>query len=202
VQPASALRETLPGTSPEPAALPLHAAQSLRDPDAPEDFPLLVGGTGLVLLHPFLPRFFETLGVKQPGCPELSSLPRAAALLHFLATGREEIFECDLAFIKVLLGLKPESPLCVAQGLITGNDREEAEALLQAAITHWPALRNTSPAGLRHSFLNRQGLLREADDGWRLQLERTGYDVLLDHLPWGIGVVKLPWMKRPLHTEW
>lgn len=202
VQPASAPRETPPGTSPGPAALPLLAAQSLRDPDAPEDFPLLVGGAGLVLLHPFLPRFFETLGVEQPGGPVLSSLPRAAALLHFLATGREEIFECDLAFIKVLLGLKPESPLSVAEGLITGNDREEAGALLQAAITHWPALRNTTPAGLRHSFLNRQGLLREAADGWRLQVERTGYDVLLDQLPWGIGVVKMPWMKRPLHTEW
>lgn len=167
-----------------------------------EDFPLLVGSAGLVLLHPFLPRFFATLGLKGPSEVVLSSLPRAAALLHLLATGREAVFEFELPFAKVLLGLEPGTPLCVTEGILGDADRDEAEALLKAVISHWPALKKTSPAGLRHSFLNRQGLLRKADNGWRLHIERTGFDVLLDQLPWGLAVVKLPWMKHPLHTEW
>jgi hypothetical protein len=35
-----------------------------------------------------------------------------------------------------------------------------------------------------------------------LQVEQKAVDVLLNTLPWGIGVIKLPWMKEILHTEW
>ncbi len=46
------------------------------------------------------------------------------------------------------------------------------------------------------------GDLLRVDEGWRLKVARTGYDVLLDRLPWGIGFVLLPWMKQPLYVEW
>ncbi|MEY2564937.1 MAG: hypothetical protein QOH88_3130 [Verrucomicrobiota bacterium] len=128
--------------------------------------------------------------------------PHAAALLHFLATGQEAVYEYDLVLIKVLLGVHPHSPLCVGEGLLTDLDREEAEVLLQAAIVHWSALKNTSSAGLRGSFLQRPALLREEENGWRLQVERQPFDLLLEYLPWGISVIKLPWMKQPLYLEW
>lgn len=171
---------------------------------AADEFPLTVSYAGLILLHPFLARFFESCGLKEADSADLSSLilPRAAALLHFLATGQEEIYEYELGFIKVLLGRMLDQSLCVCEGLLIEGDREEAESLLQATITHWSALKNTSVAGLRSSFLGRQGLLRESDQGWRLQIERLGYDVLIDRLPWGIGIVKLPWLTRPIYTEW
>ncbi len=169
-----------------------------------ETFPTAVRSAGLVLLHPFLPRLFETVALLRPGEPRLpaSELPRAAALLHWLATGRDEVLELELGFVKVLLGRRPEEPLLVDGGALTAADREEGEALLQAAISHWRALKGTTPAGLRASFLQRGGLLREEDAGWRLQMEPAAFDLLLDHLPWGIGVVKLPWMTRPVFTEW
>jgi hypothetical protein len=185
------------------AALWPQAANDLRPRDANE-FPLMVTHAGLILLHPFLPRFFECTGVKEEAGARLSPFlsTRAAALLHFLATGREEIYEYDLAFIKVLLGLYPDRPLCVSEGIVADSDKQEAESLLQSAITHWAALRNTSIAGFRSSFLNRQALLREDENGWKLQVERLAFDVLLDKLPWSISVVKLPWMTRPIYTEW
>jgi hypothetical protein len=169
-----------------------------------EDWALNVRQAGLILLHPFLARFFESCGVKEVESDQLSSsfLPRAAALLHFLATGQEEIYEYELGFIKILVGLTPDQSLCVCDGLLTKSDYEEATSLLQATITHWNALKNTSVAGLRSSFLSRQGLLRESDQGWRLQIERVGYDVLIDRLPWSISVAKLPWVTRPIYTEW
>jgi hypothetical protein len=168
------------------------------------DFPLLVAHAGLILLHPFLPRFFESTGLREETSVELTpfGLPRGAALLHYLATGRDAIYEYDLLFIKVLLGMDPETPLCVSEGLITEADRQEAETLLQSAITHWTALRNTSITGFRSSFLDRPALLRKEDQGWRLQVERQPFDVLLEHLPWSISVVKLPWMQQPIQTEW
>ena len=167
-------------------------------------FPLLVHQAGLVVLHPFLPRFFKNTALMEPDNPRISAfaLARAAALLHFLATGTEEVYEFELGLIKVLLGLHPETPLPACAGLLQPGDVEEAEVLLQSAITHWSALKNTSIQGLRASFLQRQALLREAEHGWTLQVERLPFDLLLDQLPWSIGIVKLPWMKTALYTEW
>jgi len=164
----------------------------------------MVHHAGLILLHPFLPRFFESTAVKNAGRPELSSdaLPRAAALLHWLATGEDEARELDSDFIKVLLGLRLESQLPVSEGLLAATDREEVDALLSAVIGHWSALKRTSVKGLRGSFLQRRGLLREQDQGFRLQVEPAPFDMLLGQLPWGIGTVKLPWMKKAIFTEW
>lgn len=167
-------------------------------------FPMLVQQSGLVLLHPHIPRLFENCGIKDSDSRELplSTLPHAAALLHFLATGREELYEYELGLIKVLLGLHPETPLPVCAGLLTSEDIEESEALLQSVIKHWSILKNTSTQGLRSSFIERQGLLREENKGWKLNVERSPYDMLLDQIPWSISIVKLPWMHRAIFTEW
>ncbi|MFO1433889.1 MAG: contractile injection system tape measure protein [Candidatus Competibacteraceae bacterium] len=173
-------------------------------PPVEAEFPVAVHQAGSILLHPFIPRFFETTGVKEPGHRELSAstLARAAALLHWLATAREEVYEYELGFIKVLVGLEPETALPVAEGLITAVDKQEADALLQAVIGYWSVLKNTSVAGLRTSFLQRPGLLRADENGWRLQVEPMPFDMLLNRLSWGIGIVKLPWMQKVIYTEW
>jgi hypothetical protein len=167
-------------------------------------FPLTVHQAGLVLLHPFITRLFAHTGIMEKGEPKLASfaLTRAAALLHFTATGREPVYEYELGLIKVLLGLHPHTVLLVCEGLLEARAREEVGSLLQAAITHWSALKSTSIDGLRSSFLQRQALLREEEHGWKLQVERKPFDVLLDQLPWSISIVKLPWMKKAVYTEW
>jgi hypothetical protein len=190
----------------DPATLPRDAREARsRDTDARRaPFGQMVHHAGLVLLHPFLPRFFESTAVKEAGKPALASgaLPRAAALLHLLAVGEEEVFELELDFIKVLLGLPLDAPLPVSEGLLLASDREEAEALLSSVIGHWRVLKSTSVRGLRSSFLQRPGLLREQDQGFRLQVEPAPFDMLLGQLPWGIGTIKLPWMKKAIFTEW
>jgi Contractile injection system tape measure protein len=167
-------------------------------------FALAVRAAGLVLLHPFLPALFDATGLRAPQSPALApaDLPRAAALLWWLATGEDEVLECQLGLVKVLLGLRPEDPLLVGPGLLSAGDRAEGEALLRAATGHWRVLKGTGVEGLRRSFLARGGLLRAEDLGFRLQVEPAAFDLLLGHLPWGLSVIKLPWMSRPLFTEW
>jgi hypothetical protein len=40
------------------------------------------------------------------------------------------------------------------------------------------------------------------EGSFKLRVGRKGHDMLLDTLPWGIGVVALSWMERTLWVEW
>ena len=167
-----------------------------------EPFGVAVANAGLILLHPFIAMLMERTGVRQGDAIPEHALPHAAALLHYLATGREEVQEWELGLVKVLLGLAPDATLLVAEGLLRPADREECEGVLLSAITHWTVLKNSSPALLRETFLRRGGLLHRGGEGWLLRVEPAPFDVLLGQLPWGLGLVKLPWMPHPLYTEW
>lgn len=202
----AALEATFPmrGGAPKPAAF-----HGMETPDARRDSASPGEGTlardaGLVLLHPYLERLFEAVAIARDDAGAISeaALPRAAALLHWLIAGREEIHEFELATIKVLLGVAPERTLLVAPGLLSEEDRAEADALLAAAISHWPVLGETSIDGLRRTFLQRRGALRDLGHAWSLQVEPAAFDVLLASLPWTFGIVRLPWMTRPIFIEW
>ena len=161
---------------------------------------LYIDNAGLVLLHPFLPRFFEALGIA--GDDRLLAPERALGLLHFLATGQVLAPEYELLLPKILCNIPLATPVPADTGLQEA-EKEEAAALLEALIRHWEALRSTTPDGLRGTFLIRPGKLTLRDDGdWLLQVESKSYDILLDQLPWGISMIQLPWMARMLWVEW
>ena len=162
-----------------------------------------VQNAGLLLLHPFLVRLFVNCGILTVNEKIISdpNLSKAGALLHFLATGRDEVYEFELGFIKVLLGLNPDQPLAVSKGLLSNSQKEEAESLLLSVIEHWSSLKNTSKEGLRSSFIQRNGLLIPCEDGWKVHLESAAYDVLLNTIPWSYSIVKLPWMPKPIYVE-
>lgn len=161
---------------------------------------LLLDCAGLVLLHPFLPQFFRALGVADDTA--LTQPDRALHQLHFLATGKTPAREHELVFAKILCGIPLDRP---AEGHIelTDNETDEAVNLLNTVIRYWDALKGTSPDGLRESFLRRPGkLVSSVDGGWELHVEKQTHDILLRHLPWGIGMIQLPWMPVLLHVEW
>ena len=159
-----------------------------------------IGCAGLVLLHPFLPRLFEGVGIAAED--KLMQPERALCLLHFLATGQRVAPEYELLLPKLLCNVPLEAPV---ESLIelTADEEAEAAALLQAVIQHWDALGDTSADGLRGTFLVRPGKLSRRDDGdYLLQVEPRSFDILMDQLPWGIGAIKLPWMEKMLWVEW
>ena len=159
---------------------------------------------GVILLHPFLPAFFKSLGyLNEKG--DFKNNPereRAVHLLYFLATGVEHAPEHELVFSKFLCGFDLETPL-KRKIHLTKKEKKESQQLLQSAIKHWSRLGNATPDVLRGSFLARPGKLSYAPvEGWLLQVEQEATDVLLNYLPWGLGVVRNRWMPGILLVEW
>lgn len=189
------------------STLPMREDAAVDDSDGSHDDPpgRIVSNAGLVLLHPYLPRLFDTVGLLAdvaPGPLPLERVPRALSLLHWLAANRDDAHELDLPFIKLLVGLQPDLPLPFDTPPVAEDDRKEAMALLEAVRNHWPALKGSDADTLRTAFLQRPGLLERRDSRWCLHLHNASFDVLLATLPWGLQWVKLPWMPEPLEVAW
>lgn len=207
---ATALERRWPGVTGQDDAQPVRDSAETVTPTTSRPLPstelreethgILVDNAGIILLHPFLPRLLEGLGVATDD--RVLDPGRAVCLLHHLATGELIAPEYQLPLAKVLCGVPLDEPVEADVGL-TDIDSEEVTALLEAAIGHWEVLRGTSPDSLRGEFLMRPGTLAvDADGDWLLRVEMRTVDILLDQLPWGISLVKLPWMRRLLRVEW
>ena len=167
-----------------------------------EETSLFVQNAGIILIHPFLPTLFEELGyVKSGSFIDEVGRHRAIHLIQYLANGEFETAEPDLSLNKLLCGLPFELP--VERRLdLSSREKEEAEHLLKTVVGHWKALKNTSPDGLRVNYFMREGKLAFTEMGWKLLVEQKTQDIMLGRLPWGIGVVKMPWMLDMLRVEW
>ncbi|MEX0769195.1 MAG: contractile injection system tape measure protein [Balneolaceae bacterium] len=163
-----------------------------------------IQNAGLVLMYPFLVSLFErTHLVKDKQFVNQQAQERGVHLLEYLVSGRQETPEEELFLNKLLCGLDPEFPVPPAIE-ITEQEDLECDKLLKDVIRQWKALKNTSPAALRSTFLQREGLVtREGlNGGWKIVIERNSFDVLLDKLPWGISIFKMPWNSFLIHVEW
>lgn len=163
---------------------------------------IYIQNAGMIILWPFLERFFEVLGLVEEGqFVDIQSQEQAVLLLEYLTTGRQQLPEYDLVLPKLLCAYPLEEPIANTLVLRT-HEMEEALGLLNAVIQHWGALKSTGPTGLQEAFLQREGKLSRASNGWSLQVEQKAYDFLLGQLPWGIGMLQLRWMSELLIVEW
>ena len=179
--------------------LPLHDTNSTLSEDT---IRTIVENSGLSLLAPYLTAFFKQLGFTEEGRFKTKSYAqRAAYLLEYIVSGRQRNYEYTMQLDKLLCGLKPGESLPRYKRL-TRLEINEADDLIASIIKNWKALKSTSPKGFRSSFLQRRGILTEQQDGWTLQVEKKGYDLLLDSIPWSFNLVKLSWMDKPVRVEW
>lgn len=163
---------------------------------------IFVENAGLVLLHPFLTGLFSNLQMTENGkFKSESNQSLAARVLQFLVFGENELSENFYPLNKILCGMGI-SQILEEEREINGDFKNECEELLRAVIGHWSVLKNTSIDGLRETFLQRNGKISRVEKGWKLQVERKTVDVLLDKLPWGLGIIKLPWMNEMMYVEW
>ncbi len=161
-----------------------------------------VENAGLVLLWPFLSHFFKHLGLTEENqFINGEALQRGIALLHYLVFEENEPAEYDLVLNRILCGMDLDRVFTLEKP-ITENEAEECSQLIKAVITQIPILKKMSVSGFRGTFLIRKGVLSQGDGVWLLRIERTTFDVILDHFPWGMNWIKLPWMTIPIQVEW
>ncbi|MEO5889195.1 MAG: contractile injection system tape measure protein [Ferruginibacter sp.] len=163
---------------------------------------LYIENAGLCLLAPYLPGFFKQLGYLENGAFRNKGFAmRAIYILQYITSGKIKSPEYLLQFNKLLCGFRIDDYITKSTRL-SKKEISEAGSLVEAVIRNWKALKNTSPDGLRESFLKRKGILFENDSKWTLQVEKKGYDVLLNTMPWGYSMIKFPWMKKFIQVEW
>ena len=155
---------------------------------------------GLVLAAPFLPRLFAMCDlVDRDKFRSKNHAGRAVQLLHRLAYG-EDGEERPWSRLACLLSAADASELSPVP--LADEEKERIDGLVATMIERWPIIGNTSPEGLRESFLQRPGHLQRLDALWQLDVEERSFDMLLDQLPWSFSIIKYPWMTDPIHVHW
>jgi hypothetical protein len=173
-----------------------------KEPNGEETQRVLVENAGLCLFAPYLCSFFTNLGyVRDNQFKNARSVYKAIHLLQYIATGKRKAPEYLLSLNRLLCGL-PQQAVIPATVRLTKKELAEADNLVQAMIANWGALKSTSVDGLRGSFLCRKGIITDKGVRRVLQVERKEYDLLLNGLPWGYSLIKLPWMDKHLEVEW
>jgi hypothetical protein len=161
-----------------------------------------VYNAGLIILWPFLTRFFERLSlVKNGEFVNDESENRAVYLLQYLAYDRIDFPEYELALNKLFVGLPLENHLYPIAEL-KEDEKDLCLSLLNGVIANWDKVKNSSTEAIQGTFLQRDGILTIKKDSIALVIEKKGVDVLLNSLSWNISIIKLPWMKKPMHVEW
>ncbi|MFA5964700.1 MAG: contractile injection system tape measure protein [Sphingomonas sp.] len=189
-------------TTPPPPADP-----ATEEPPPETGEPIFIANAGLVLFSPYLPALFERLGVLTSDdagkmrIADVEAMTRAVHLLQYMVDARLDAPEHELVLNKLLCGLPSAQPV-LPSFVAEPADLEMCDGLMTAVIANWPIIAGTSHAGLRETFLQRDGRLRHEDDSWRLQVQRKGVDVLVDRVPWSFATIFHRWMPEPLQVTW
>ena len=157
---------------------------------------------GLILLWPFLGRYFEFLNLSDGRnfIGEDEKI-RAIQLTEYMVTGKTELDVFNLSLNKLLCGA--EQDVAIPPVLDIKPEEEELTGkMLVGAISNWEKMNTTRPETFRESFLQREGRLYLLDDRWELTVERKAYDMLLNTLPWNIAMIQLNWMPLRLVINW
>ncbi len=163
---------------------------------------LQIANAGMVIAAPYLPRLFGMLGLLNGNAfVDEAAAARAIHVLQFLVDGKAEPPEHLLILNKLLCGVPLDRPV-PRDIALTDAERQAVDGLIAGMIGNWTAIGHTSVAGMRESFLQREGRITLERDAWKLLVEPRAFDMLLDRLPWSIATLRLPWMDRVLHVDW
>ncbi|HSF97387.1 MAG TPA: contractile injection system tape measure protein [Ornithinibacter sp.] len=186
-----------PGTGPSPAhrvelAADLALASTvadLLDETTPTvvDTTLLTTAAGLVLLYPWLADHCRAAVALHPGLDPAEVRARALAVL-VSADG----IHGDDPLVRRLAGL--DRPVEHPVGLTHEEELvASADAVLRSFAALLPGFERSSPDFVRREWVSRVGLLDEHPDPVRLTAATRRLDIVLDHLPYPLGLFALPW---------
>jgi hypothetical protein len=162
---------------------------------------IYINNAGLVLFNPYITTFFSKLGITEHGkFKDEESTFRAIHLLQLLVTDAA-YEEHELVLNKILCNLPVSSPIPM-DIVLKPAEKLLAKELVEITMKRWKKGSSGSKESFRASFINRDGRLSMVNEEWHLKVEQRGYDVILNTLPWSFGMIKLPWMLKPLIVEW
>lgn len=184
------------------AAKPAERPETIQAADEDGAGESNIRNAGMVIIATYAQRLFSILELTKDGqFISEEAAQRAVHLLQYAITGASATPEYQLTLNKLLCGIHGGKP--IARGIdITDKEKDTIEQMLNGVIAHWKALGKTSIAGLRQTFLQREGRLHFEDDAWRLHIPSATFDMLLDRLPWSFAMIKFPWMEHPLQVTW
>ena len=181
--------------------------KSLSDIKVDKRFPITemseegvyIENAGAIIIAPFLPALFKKLSLTQEA--KILDFQTAILAIQYAIIGNGKVEEYDLVLPKILCGLDVDFVIDASME-ISGEQKNEVDEMLSSLIEYWSVLKNTSIQGLQETFLRRAGKLSTQENDWLLQVEQKSYDMLLNQLPYNISMIKLPWMKGIVRTEW
>ncbi|NCD72005.1 contractile injection system tape measure protein [Mucilaginibacter agri] len=161
-----------------------------------------VKNAGIVLLNTYIPMLFERLNLMaDKKFLNTDNQTAAVQYLQYVITGLTSTEEIFLPLNKVLCGL-PLSASVPEEINLSDNEASLISGLIDAVISHWPAIGDSSIDGFRGNWLVRNGLLLEQNERWELIVEKRAYDILINRSPFSFSIIKYPWMDKPLHVQW
>ena len=163
---------------------------------------IYINNIGLVLFHLFIPTFFNRLNLLNTDGDfiNIDCQYRAVHLLQLLIS-EADYDEHELVLNKILCNLEINEiiPMDI---VFTEQEKALCLELMRVLIQRWEKMSNSSIGHFRAAFLMRDGRLKLKADGWYLNVEKRGYDIILSTIPWAFGVIKFKWMPKFLYTEW
>ena len=161
-----------------------------------------IDNAGLVLLWPYFTTLFRGMHWMEGDMFHSEEEQyKAIHFLQYLVVADKDYDESSLTLNKLLCGLKAEEPV-PERMIFSKEEQDEAENLLTVVIQNWSVLKGTSIDGFRQTFLKKEGILKKDFNGWKLYVERSTIDILLERIPWGYSIIKLPWLEQMIYVEW
>ncbi len=166
------------------------------------DHRVQIKNAGLVIVSPYLTRYFDLLAMtKDSKFKTEEDAVRAVHLLQYLATGFASAPEHELVLNKILCGVKLSTPVPI-EITLTDTEKEITNSLLKGVLQNWEKLKNSSVQALQEGFMIRAGVIYEKEDNWQLKVEKKTLDILMESMPWSFSTIKLPWMEKRLLVQW
>jgi len=165
---------------------------------------LHIEDAGLVILHPFLTAFFDTLKMldsEKKQFVSISMQERACHLLKYMTGYRGPHYGHLLMLEKMMCGLPFTYPIS-KDFKIRPEEEQEINNLLSAVCQHWKPLKGSTTESLQRSFILRHGTLEYADSAWIVRVEGSAIDILLEDLPWEISTILFAWLEPMIFVEW
>jgi hypothetical protein len=161
-----------------------------------------VQNAGLVIVVPFLPRFFDSSGLLVDGrFRDAQAAARGVAILQHIVGIPASMANVELALNKLLCGLSALAHIDPSI-FLTNSEEYLAGQLCEEIVSLWHDVSQSTVTALQMNFLQREGILTCLDDSCQLTVQRRSFDGILNTIPWSFTTAVLPWMAQPLSVTW